>query len=174
LTFELWVNSRAVSYLIEQGHRRIGTIAGVETMWTGRLRKKGYVDALEAHGIPIEDELIYETKYERGCGALGMKHLLSLPEPPTALFASNDLLAIDALLFTVDSGLSVPQDVAIIGFDNIPEATIVRPRLTTIHKDVNLLGATAVQMLIERINSENSLPSRQKVLGYEILYRESA
>jgi DNA-binding LacI/PurR family transcriptional regulator len=164
----------AVSYLIEQGHRRIGTIAGVETMWTGRLRKKGYVDALEAHGIPIEDELIYETKYERGCGALGMKHLLSLPEPPTAVFASNDLLAIDALLFTVDSGLSVPQDVAIIGFDNIPEATIVRPRLTTIHKDVNLLGATAVQMLIERINSENSLPSRQKVLGYEILYRESA
>jgi DNA-binding LacI/PurR family transcriptional regulator len=64
--------------------------------------------------------------------------------------------------------------VTIIGFDNIPEATIVRPRLTTINKDVSLLSATAVQMLVERINSNGPFPGRQKMLDYEIIYRESA
>jgi DNA-binding LacI/PurR family transcriptional regulator len=164
----------AVSYLIRQGHRRIGTIAGPQNTWTGPLRMSGYVAALRSHGIPVRDEYIYETDYVRGRGALAMECFLALAEPPTAVFAANDLLAIDALLYTVDSGLSVPDDVAFIGFDDILEATLVRPRLTTIRKNVNLLGATAVQMLIERIKSEDLLPARQKTLDYEIVYRESA
>lgn len=164
----------AVSYLIGRGHRRIGMIAGPHTTWSGILRKEGYVNALEAHGIPIESDLICETDYERGCGAICMERLLELPVPPTAVFAANDLLAIDALLFAVDSGLSVPEDVAIVGFDDILEATLIRPKLTSIHKDIDLLGVTAVHMLIERINSEEPVPARQKVLGYEIVYRESA
>lgn len=163
-----------VSYLIDKGHRRIATIAGPETSWGGRLRKAGYVKALRAHNIPLKPELIRETRFRRGCGTQAMQELLALPEPPTAVFAANDLLAVDALLFAIDSGLSVPDDVAVVGFDNNPEAIIVRPRLTTVHKDLSLLGATAVQMLIERINSKDLLPSRQKILGYEIVYRESA
>jgi DNA-binding LacI/PurR family transcriptional regulator len=164
----------AVCYLINQGHRRIATIAGPEVTWTGRLRGQGYLQALQAHGLPVETELIRETRFRRGHGAQAMQELLALTNPPTAVFAANDLLAIDALLFAIDSGLSVPDDVAIVGFDNIPEATIVRPRLTTVDKDVSLLGATAVHMLVERIASESSLPSRQKVLGYRLVYRESA
>lgn len=161
-------------YLIEQGHRRIGTIAGPQTTWGGRLRKEGYIEALRSHNLPIEDELIRETEFKRGNGAEAMGELLSLPEPPTAVFAANDILAVYALLYAIDSGLSVPDDVAIVGFDDIPEATIVRPSLTTVHKDIDLLGATAVQMLIERMNSEELLPSRQKTLDCEIIYRESA
>jgi DNA-binding LacI/PurR family transcriptional regulator len=164
----------AVSYLVRQGHGRIGTIAGPETTWTGRLRKQGYVNALRAHSIPIDVELIRETRFRRGYGARAMQELLALPDPPTAIFAANDLLAIDALLFAVDSGISVPDDVAIVGFDNIPEATVVRPKLTTVNKDVTLLGATAVQMLMDRIEGESPFPSRQKVLGHEIICRESA
>jgi LacI family transcriptional regulator len=143
-------------------------------MWTGRLRKKGYTNALQAHDIPIEEELVREADYKRGYGAQAMQELMALPEPPTAVFAANDILAIDALLYVVDSGLSVPDDVAIVGFDDLPEATIVRPRLTTIRKDINLLATSAVQMMTERRNSEELLPSRQKVLDHELIVRESA
>jgi DNA-binding LacI/PurR family transcriptional regulator len=163
----------AVSYLIQQGHQRIGTIAGPETTWSGRLRKQGYIRALHAHGIPVETELIRETRFRRGYGAQAVEDLLALPRPPTAVFAANDMLAIDALLYAIDSGLSVPDDVAIIGFDNIPEATIVRPRLTTVNKDVTLLGATAVQMLVDRIESDRPFPARNKVLDHQIICRES-
>jgi LacI family repressor for deo operon, udp, cdd, tsx, nupC, and nupG len=163
-----------VSYLINQGHQRIATIAGPETTWGGKLRRQGYIDALRAHGIPLEPELICETRFMRGCGAQAMQQLLDLPSPPTAVFAANDLLAIDALLFAVDAGLSLPDDLAIVGFDDIPEATIVRPKLTTVHKDRNQLAATVVQMLLERINSEEVLPARQRMLDYKIVYRDSA
>jgi DNA-binding LacI/PurR family transcriptional regulator len=164
----------AVSYLIGQGHRRIGTIAGPQTMWTGRLRKEGYLNALQAHDIPTEEKLIREADYKRGYGVQAMQELMTLAEPPTAVFAANDILAIDALLYAVDSGLSVPDDVAIVGFDDLPEATIVRPRLTTVRKDVDLLATAAVQMMIQRRNSEELLPSRQKVLDHELIVRESA
>jgi DNA-binding LacI/PurR family transcriptional regulator len=164
----------AVTYLIKKGHQRISTIAGPETTWTGRLRKEGYLNALLAYSIPIEAELIRETRFRRGYGAQAMQELLALPDPPTAVFAANDLLAIDALLFAIDAGLSVPDDVAIVGFDDIPEATIVRPRLTTINKDVTLLGATAVQMLMDRIKSDSLFPARHTVLDYQIMRRESA
>jgi DNA-binding LacI/PurR family transcriptional regulator len=163
-----------VSYLIEQGHRRIGTIAGPEETWGGRLRKQGYLNALQAHDLPVEPELIVETRFRRGYASQAMQTLMELSSPPTAVFAANDMLAVDALLYAIDAGLAVPDDVAIAGFDNIPEATIVRPALTTVHKDVNLLGATAVEMLIERINSPEPLPARQRTLDYEIVYRRSA
>jgi DNA-binding LacI/PurR family transcriptional regulator len=163
-----------MAYLIEQGHQQIATIAGPKTSWAGRLRKQGYLNALQTHNIPVKDELICETQFKRGDGAQAMQQLLALPESPTAVFAANDLLAVDALLFAVDSGLSIPDDVAIVGFDDIPEATIVRPQLTTVHKDVHLLGATAVQMVMERFKSDDVLPSRQKKLPHKIIYRDSA
>ena len=174
VTDEVKAVEEVVSYLIDQGHQRIATIAGPNTTWAGRLRKQGYLNALRANGLPIEDELICETEFKRGHGARAMQELLALPDPPTAVFAANDILAIYALLFAVDSGLSVPDDVAIVGFDDIPEATIVRPTLTTVHKDIDSLGAAAVRMLVERINSQEQLPSRKEVLDYEIMYRESS
>jgi LacI family transcriptional regulator len=164
-----------IDYLIGRGHRRIGLISGPEVTWDGHLRKEGYKNALRTHGIGIEAELIHETEFfTPHPSRTAMQKLFALPEPPTAIFTASDLLAIDALLYAVDSGFAVPDDVAIVGFDNIREATMVRPRLTTVHKDVNLLAATAVEMLVERINSKNALPSRQIILEHEIVARESA
>jgi LacI family transcriptional regulator len=164
-----------ITYLISRGHRRIGAILGPEVTWDGRLRKEGYVHALQGYGIAIEDELIHEADvFKQGAGRVSMQKLLALPEPPTAVFTGADLLAVDALLFAVDSGLTVPEDVAIVGFDNTREAIMVRPRLTTVHKDVKLLAGTALQLLKERINSKEPLPSRQKMIEHEIIYRESA
>jgi LacI family transcriptional regulator len=174
---EVRAAEEAVCYLIDKGHKRIGTIAGPEGTWVGRLRKEGYRNALQARGLPVENELIREMDFFRqGAGALAMQMLLALPEPPTAVFAGMDRFAIDALLFSVDSGLSVPEDVMIIGYDFEPgsEATKVRPRLTTIRRDANLLGATAAQLLVERLNSKEPLPTRQKIVSHRIIYRESA
>lgn len=159
--------------LIDRGHRRIGALAGPQTMWTGRLRLAGYIQALQEHGLPIEEQLIYPTDYSREDGYRGMAHLLALPDPPTAILAADDLLAIGGLLAATDMGLCVPKDVAVVGFDDIPEATIVRPRLTTVRKNVELLGQTAVDLLLERLGSENLLPSRQRVIDYQIVHRES-
>jgi LacI family sucrose operon transcriptional repressor len=164
-----------VSYLIDKGHERIGIISGPVATWIGRLRKEGYLNALRSRGIPLEDELIYDAaSWTLGAGTLGMQSLLALSEPPTAVFAASDPLAAEALLVALDTGLSVPEDVAIAGIDDTPEATMVRPRLTTIHKDVNLLGATATQLLMERIESEELLPARQIILSYRFVRRESA
>ena len=164
-----------VEYLISRGHRQIGTIAGPESTWGGRLRKQGYVAALQAHNLPVEDDLIQEANfYHQEAAIPAMKKLLSLAEPPTAIFCANDFLAANALLFAVDAGLSVPRDIAIVGFDNTREAIMSRPKLTTIHKDINVLASTCLELLVERINSKKPIPARQKLLDYEIIYRESA
>jgi LacI family transcriptional regulator len=164
----------SVSYLVERGHRRIGTLAGPDSMWTGRLRKQGYLNGLQSHDIPIDEQLIYVTDYQRETGYRGMQYFLSLPDPPTAVVAADDLLAIGGLLAALDAGLSVPEDVAIVGFDDIPEATIVRPRLTTVRKNIELLGRAAIDLLLERIDAEHLLPSRQHAIDYELVYRGSA
>ncbi len=174
---EVKAAEEAVCYLIDKGHKRIGTIAGPDGTWVGRLRKEGYLSALQAHGITVEDELICEMDFfKQGAGTLAMHRLLTLPEPPTAVFAGMDRFAVDALLVAVDSGLSVPEDVAIIGYDfeQGSEATKVRPRLTTIRRDANLLGATAAKLLVKRINSKDPLPSRHKIVSHRMIHRESA
>jgi DNA-binding LacI/PurR family transcriptional regulator len=164
----------SVSYLVERGHRRIGTLAGPESMWTGRLRKQGYLCGLRSHGIPIDEQLIYVTDFELETGYRGMQHLLAYPDPPTAVVAADDLLAIGGLLAALDAGLSVPEDVAIVGFDDIPESTIVRPRLTTVRKSIELLGKAAIDLLLERIDCEHVLPARKCTVEFELVCRESA
>jgi DNA-binding LacI/PurR family transcriptional regulator len=164
-----------VSHLIKSGHVRVATIAGPGATYVGKLRKEGYLNALRAHDIPVADELIFEAdSWTPGAGTQGLHKLLGLSEPPTAVFAASDPMAAEALLVALDTGLSVPEDVAIAGIDDTPEATMVRPRLTTVHKDVNLMGATATQLLMERIESGDLLPARQIILSHRIVRRESA
>ena len=163
-----------VTYLIQKGHRRIANIAGPENTWSGRLRRAGYLAALGKHDIPVCDQLIIASRYRRGHGASAMQQLLALDKPPTAVFAANDFLAVGALLHAVDAGLSIPDDIAIAGFDDIPDATIVRPQLTTVRKDVEALGSAAVQLLLERLEADEPLPARRRVLDYELMLRDSA
>ena len=164
-----------ITYLIDKGYRRIGTIAGPEGTWCGRVRKEGYVRALEARGISIEEELIVEADFFDGESAgQAMQRLLSLPEPPDAVFVASDLMAVKALNSALDLGLSVPEDLAIVGFNDIPLAVMTRPRLTTIRKDVDQISAAAIKLLLERINSEAQIRARQIVLDHKIVYRESA
>jgi len=172
---EVEASARLVSTLIKKGYRRIATIAGPQDRWSGRLRYEGYVQALNMYGLPLEAPLICQApSFARGAGAACMQTLLALPDPPDAVFAANDALAVDGMLVAFDAGLSVPGDVAFAGFDGTPESVMIRPRLTTVYKDIDLLGTTLVQMLLERLHSDEVLPARQKTLAYEIKIRESS
>jgi DNA-binding LacI/PurR family transcriptional regulator len=172
---EVRAAEEVVTYLINKGHERIGAIVLPESTWSGALRKQGYLNALQKHSIPVDDKLIRDVDFFKCEGASQeMERLLALSEPPSAVFCTSDHCAIDALLFALDSGLSVPDDVAITGFDDTPAATRIRPRLTTIHKDIDALGAEAVKSLVERINSDARLPARQKIIAHKLVSRESA
>ena len=133
-----------VNHLAANGHRRIAIISGPENTWSSRLRVEGYLQGLQYNGIEKRDEYICEAEFFVGSTAIdAMRRLLALPEPPTAVFASNDLLAANALLFAQDNGISVPEQLAIVGFNDTPEACMTRPRLTTIKKDIDPAGTTS-------------------------------
>ena len=162
-------------YLINKGHQRIGIIAGPQTTWAGELRMKGYAQALNERGIELDDDLIFEADFYDGESSYAaIDKYLALSDPPTAILAANDLLAIHSILRLQDLGHSVPGDFAVVGFNDTPEAKFIRPMLTTVRKDFKALGAKAVELIVDRLPDANSTPGRQVKLDYEIIQRDSA
>ena len=162
----------AVTYLIERGHTRIGMLSG--RLGPYNARATGYRQALAEHQIPYESDLIRVTDFTETGGQAGMRALLGRSAPPTAVFAANDLMAIGALVTIREAGLRVPQDIAMIGFDNIPAARVVYPTLTTVTQFQEQLGRRAAEMLFERLNNTAPEGGRSVEMPYEIITRESA
>jgi DNA-binding LacI/PurR family transcriptional regulator len=141
----------AVEHLIGLGRRRIAAIGQNPRRGTAALRLNGYRDALVAAGIPVSGDLIAPVaQYHRRDGAAAMHALLDGAEPPDAVFCFNDLLAIGALRAAADRGLSVPGDVAVVGFDGTEESRFTRPSLTTISPDKEAIARTAIELLARR------------------------
>jgi LacI family transcriptional regulator len=138
----------AVEHLIELGHRRIGFIAGRADLESARLREQGYRLALEAAGIEIDVALLGEGFFELEPAHNSARELLLGAEPPTAIFAANDLSALGVLSAAVELGLAVPDDLSIVGFDNVPESVMAEPPLTTVDQSIQLMGRRAVEMLL--------------------------
>jgi LacI family transcriptional regulator len=135
-------------------------------------RLEGYRAALSDHEIPNRDELITEGDFWQPGGYAAAERLLDLPEPPTAIFASNDLSAFGAMEAIRERGLSIPEDISILGFDDIPQASIVYPKLTTIRQPLDQMGRVAAKMLLEHIeNPERSL--RRVTLSTHLIIRDS-
>jgi LacI family transcriptional regulator len=141
-----------MEYLLSLGHRRIGYISGRAELESASRRLKGYTDALEKAGLPIEDELIASGDYTTDTGVSSAKKLLSLNTPPSAIFASNDQMAMGVFQVAEEMGLRIPDDLSVIGFDNIPESKYMG--LTTIDQFISEMGYVATQMLIRLINGE--------------------
>jgi len=160
----------AVEHLIQLGHRRIATIAGRLDMVHGQDRLEGYRQALEARHIPVNEELIVEGDYTENGGMVGMQRLLSAS--PGAVFVGSDTMAIGALKALRQAGQQVPQDVALIGFDDIPLASAIEPALTTVRQPIRQLGALAVETLLDLIEHPGSGP-RRIVLPTQLVIRES-
>jgi LacI family transcriptional regulator len=163
----------AVEHLVRLGHRRIATITGRLGMSVGQDRLEGYRQALLAHGIPVRDELILEGDFTERSGMMAMQRLL--PASPTAVFATNDVMAIGALKALRAVGLKVPQDVALIGFDDTPIASMVEPALTTVRQPIERMGSMAVELLLDLLASSSSdqVPAHRIILPTELIVRGS-
>jgi LacI family transcriptional regulator len=163
----------AVTYLIKLGHKRIGLISGGEApAQTGRT--KGYLAALAEAGLPFAPELVQNGDFRTESGYSAMVALLGLPEPPTAVFSANDLMAIGALAAARGLGRSVPSDVAVVGLDDIPAARLMNPTLTTIAQFPDRLGRRAAELLFDRLEGRISAPGRSEAMPFELMIRESA
>lgn len=164
----------AVSYLIDRGHRRIGMIAGQEGTPPHLSRIAGYRRALSEHRLPLDEILIQDGDFNEDGGYRGMQRLLMLQPRPTAVFAANDLMAIGALKAIREAGLRMPDDMAVVGFDDIPAANQVSPRLTTIAQFQERLGRRAAEMLFERLSGTVPPGRRCEIRPFELVVRESA
>lgn len=159
-------------YLIKLGHRRIAHITGPPTVRVANNRLEGYKFALEKHQIEYYEELVEEGDFRIKGGYQAMKKFLELPEPPTAIFAANDLLALGAMQAIQKKKYHIPEDFCIIGFDDIRLASFVYPPLTTIRQPMLEMGALAVKMLL-KIIEEGEFNQRKIVLKPKLIIRES-
>jgi LacI family transcriptional regulator len=164
----------ATNYLIERGHTKIGMIAGLDETPPRKFREFGYLSALEESHLPLNKMLIQGGDFTEKGGYEAMKIMLDMEELPTAIFAANDLMALGAMAAIREAGLLIPDDVALIGIDDIPAAKLVHPTLTTINQHQEKGGKVAAEMLIERIEGEYTGPARVVEGVFELIIRESA
>jgi len=141
----------ATTYLLELGHRRIAFITGNQEMRCSRERLAGYRQALDCAGLPFDPSLVREGDFRQPLGYSRTRELLDLPEPPTAIFAANDQSAFGAMDAIRDAGLRIPDDVSVIGFDDIPAAGLTHPPLTTVRQPMVEMGRQATRMLLDLI-----------------------
>jgi LacI family transcriptional regulator len=150
----------ATSYLIKLGHRRIGFITGTLELGCSQKRLEGYKAALRANDLAIDPTLIQEGDFYQPSGYKGAIELLKTSQRPTAIFASNDSMAFGVMEAVREQGLSIPNDISIIGFDDVPQAANVHPRLTTVRQPLEHMGRVATNMLLESINNPDRPPEK--------------
>jgi LacI family transcriptional regulator len=143
-----------MEYLIDLRHRRIAFITGRHGLVSSNRRQQGYIEALEQAGLPVDATLIQPGDYTRETGFHCAQHLFALPDPPTAIFAANDQSALGVLDAANEIGLRIPDDLSVVGFDNIPLAMCSVPGLTTVDQSVSEMGYVATTMLIKLIQGE--------------------
>lgn len=163
----------AVSHLIALGHRRIGMVANADLSYTVAMtRVQGYRQALAAHNLPCEEELLTAGHYSLQSGHDGMLRLLDLPHPPRAVFVSSDRMALGAMSAIYERGLRIPDDVAIVGYDDLFVAAHTNPPLTTVQSPIDAIGTRSAQMLIDAIRGVRVEP-RQVILPTRLVVRRS-
>jgi len=144
----------AMEYLTTLGHRRIGFINGRTDLTSAWRRATGYQDGLAKAGIPFDADIVMDGDYTREAGYLGALKLLAQPERVTAILAANDDSAVGVLDAAKAMGLSVPDDVSVVGFDNIPAAAVTEPSLTTVDQSIEEMGYIAANMLLDLIDGK--------------------
>jgi LacI family transcriptional regulator len=145
----------ATEHLLDLGHRRIAFLAGRPDLQSAELRKTGYLRALTAAGITPDEDLIRIGAYDPEVSAASAHALLTGPDRPTAVFAANDISAIATVGAARELGLSVPDDLSVVGFDNVPESALCSPPLTTVDQPIREMGHRAIRMLIALINGDD-------------------
>jgi LacI family transcriptional regulator len=144
---------QATTFLIEQGHRRIAFIGGDSAAYLTRQRLQGFRDALEAGGLSREACVVAQGDYTRQSGFVIARKMLARTTRPTAVFAANDEMAVGVMDAAQENGLSVPHDLSVVGFDDLPIASHVSPALTTVARPYRAMGGTAVRLVSELLGA---------------------
>lgn len=162
----------ATEYLISLGHKRIGHLVGRPDLRSAELREEGYRQALDRAGIGYDPELVKVGGYHPETVREPAKEMLTMISPPTAIFAANDLSAIETMNVAAELGLRIPDDISIVGFDNIPESALAYPPLTTIDHSIQDQGFEAAQMLM-RLIDEPEIGATDVRLPTNLVIRQS-
>jgi LacI family transcriptional regulator len=162
-----------VDHLVSLGHRRIGFIVELDEVSTARDRRSGYEAALSAAGIALDPALVATATADPSGGAAGMSRLLELEERPTAVFTVNNLAAVGAIEAVRAAGLEVPDDVALVCFDDIEYASRLYPFLTAMEQPAQTFGTLGTQLLLERIEGRGPERRHEVVLPGEFIIRKS-
>jgi LacI family transcriptional regulator len=162
----------AVEHLTQLGHRRIAFLQGPLGTPSGSKRLAGFRRALELEGLPVEEPLLIPGDYTKAAGRTGMATLLDMERPPTAAFCANDLIALGSLEVAQSRGYRVPQDLSIVGFDDIEDAAYASPPLTTIKQSPHQLGTLGAQTLMDRINGRTE--PVDITIDFSLVIRESS
>lgn len=158
-------------FLTQLGHRRIGYLRGPAILSTSQKREKGFLDAMQAVGIPPRAYTVVDGEFTVDMGIQGMHELMALPRPPTAVFCANDLNGIGCIIAAATSGLKIPEDISIAGMDNIQPARYPIPALTTVDIPMMELGKQAANRLFSLIEGK---PTPQlTILPHELVIRGS-
>jgi LacI family transcriptional regulator len=163
----------AIAHLIRLGHRRIGMISGPRRLYTGRERREAFRAALREAGVAPADDLILEGTFKEASGYELVGRFLGLRRRPTAIFIANNLMTIGALLALKEADVRIPEEMAVVGFDDMDWAPILTPPLTAVAQPGYDLGAAAGRLLLERLAAPASFDPRTVVLQPRLVVRES-
>jgi DNA-binding LacI/PurR family transcriptional regulator len=163
----------ATRHLLALGHRRIGVISGPENVLCSRARLDGYRAAMDEAGVPIDPALIRCGNFHVQEGTTEGRALLRLPDPPTAIFAGNDLQALGVYQAAREARLHIPEDLSVVGFDDLPVSRYTDPPLTTIRQPVREKGEEAARLLIAAVGGRAGSDGRHVVLATELVVRGS-
>ena len=165
-------SKRATQHLIALGHERIGFIAGINTVTTGQERLKGYLEAIQESGLRKIGDLIQDGAFHQQGGYDAMNRMLNLRKSPTAVVSANNLMTLGALQAIHDRCIKIPEEIAIIGFDDMAWASSLQPPLTVVAQPTYEIGKQAACLLLDRLDNPD-LPARNLVLNTELIIRAS-
>lgn len=163
----------AVQHLIDLGHKKIGCITGPSEANPSAERYQGYLKGMKENEIPVRDEYIQSGNFRYKSGEVAMEKLLALVDPPTAVFVCNDMMAIGAFRAIQNRGLKIPEDISIVGFDNIPIVEAITPALTTIAQPMKEIAERTMSILYKRMQGDLKGPFERVVLVPKLIIRNS-
>lgn len=163
----------ATRHLLELGHTRIGFLGGRADLESARLREAGFRDALAAAGLAVDESLVADGGFKRDTALEPARAMLSRSDRPTAVFAANDLSAIATMEVAAELGLRVPEDLSVVGYDNVPESALTDPPLTTVDQSIQRLGEVAVEILIAAIEAPHRHEPSEVRLPAALVQRRS-
>ncbi|MBC7948080.1 MAG: LacI family DNA-binding transcriptional regulator [Chitinophagaceae bacterium] len=165
---------QATEHLIEQGYKRIAILAGPKNLGISNSRLDGYINALKKYKIKPDPDLIIHCDFNQDYAYLASKELLSMKKRPDAIFTISDRMAIGAMLAIKEKGLTMPQDIGLVGFNNEPVTSLVTPSISSVDQPAFELGKIAAKLFIETVHNNQDMSHVEEVLKPKLIIRESS